>query len=351
MSLLKIYRTNISRKSQELARLSQEKAKENAKIADFNKRIVDAKAAISRTNSESIKKSRLNDIARFEQGVAKSSKAIAELEGKLSRKQKELSDEEKKLQKEEGREAKKKHDAEKRHHDEQERQIRNISSAIITHERQQRLMLQEINKLKEVPQKITVLFLASNPLDSSRLRLDEECHSIQESIRKAEFRDSIKFESRWAVRPLDVLQYINELNPTIIHFSGHGADTGELIFQNAEGEAKFIHPAAMAQSIATATDSVRFMFLNACYSAEQAEMVTDYVDAAIGMSTSIGDDAACVFAAQFYSSLAFGYSVEKAYNQALAALQLESIPEENTPRLFIRNNINPSDLILVSPHS
>lgn len=175
-----------------------------------------------------------------------------------------------------------------------------MSSAIISQERQQRLMQQEIDKLKEVPKKITVLFLASNPFDSSRLRLDEECRSIQEGIRKADFRNAIQFESRWAVRPLDILQYINELNPTIIHFSGHGADTGELIFQNAKGATKFVHPAAMAQSIATATDSFRFIFINACYSAEQAEMVTDYVDVAIGMNTSIGDAAACVFAAQFY---------------------------------------------------
>lgn len=47
----------------------------------------------------------------------------------------------------------------------------------------------------------------------------------------------------------------------------------------------------------------------------------------------------------------FDYSVEKAYNQALAALQLENIPEENTPQLFAKEEINPSELILVNPNS
>ena len=33
------------------------------------------------------------------------------------------------------------------------------------------------------------------------MRLDEEARSIQEMIRKSEHRDSISFETRWAVRP------------------------------------------------------------------------------------------------------------------------------------------------------
>lgn len=45
----------------------------------------------------------------------------------------------------------------------------------------------------------------------------------------------------------------------------------------------------------------------------------------IGMNTSIGDDAARVFAAQFYSSIGFGLSIQKAFDQAKAALMLEEL--------------------------
>lgn len=31
-----------------------------------------------------------------------------------------------------------------------------------------------------------------------------------------------------------MLQAINELNPTVVHFSGHGSDTDEIIFQDLE---------------------------------------------------------------------------------------------------------------------
>ena len=54
----------------------------------------------------------------------------------------------------------------------------------------------------------------------------------------------------------------------------------------------------------------------------------DHVDVAIGMNTSIGDEAALVFASQFYSSIGFGKSIKTAFDQAKAALMLEGIPEK-----------------------
>lgn len=51
-----------------------------------------------------------------------------------------------------------------------------------------------------------MLFLAANPIDQEQLRLDEEVRSIGEMIRKSQHRDSVKLESRWALRPLDLLK-------------------------------------------------------------------------------------------------------------------------------------------------
>ena len=82
---------------------------------------------------------------------------------------------------------------------------------------------------------MTVLFLASNPVDIPSLRLDAESRAIHEMIRKSDYRDNIRFETRWAVRTSDILQAINEVNPDVIHFSGHGSSGGDLAFENANG--------------------------------------------------------------------------------------------------------------------
>lgn len=73
---------------------------------------------------------------------------------------------------------------------------------------------------------------------------------------------------------------------------------------------------AMASTISTVSDKVRFMFFNACFSAEQAESIVKHIDAAIGMTDSIGDSAAVAFAAQFYSSIGYGKSIKTAFDQA-----------------------------------
>src|SRR5262245_44686855 len=67
-----------------------------------------------------------------------------------------------------------------------------------------------------------ILFLAANPNGRQTLRLAEECAEIQREIKMAPNRDDFRFESRWAVGIDELMRHLNELNPTVIHFSGHG---------------------------------------------------------------------------------------------------------------------------------
>jgi len=53
------------------------------------------------------------------------------------------------------------------------------------------------------------------------------------------------------------------------------------------------------------------------------------------MNTAIGDDAARVFSAQFYSAIGFSHSIQQAFDQVKAALLLEGIREELTPELIV----------------
>lgn len=67
------------------------------------------------------------------------------------------------------------------------------------------------------------------------------------------------------------------------------------------------------------------------------------------MTTAIGDEAARVFSAQFYSALSFGKSIRRAFEQARAQLLLEGIPEEDTPELFVKDGLDPDEIVLVRP--
>ena len=349
MALIDTYRGNVTRKRDEIAKLTSDKAKEKDKIAKARTKIDSANNAISRTKNASTVKSKMRDISSSEKEITAAEKKIAELEKKLSKAEKDLAEEQKKVEREEVRIHEQRIKAEASVQKNTQKQIAELNKTIQVHRQIQREMQSQIQELQKLPETITVLFLASNPIDTPSLRLGAEARAIQEMIRKSEYRDTIRFETRWAVRTSDILQAINEANPDVIHFSGHGAPNGDLIFENINGQIKVVSKEAMAQTIMTLSDKVRLMFFNACFSSAQAQSIVEHVDAAIGMNTTIGDEAALVFASQFYSSIGFGRNIKIAFNQAKAALMLEGIPEETTPELYVRCSLNAEDIILVKP--
>lgn len=83
-----------------------------------------------------------------------------------------------------------------------------------------------------------ILFLAANPKDTSRLRLDQELRDVAEGLHRAQKRDQFILEQRLAVRPRDIQRAMLDINPQIIHFSGHGAGEQGLIFEDELGNAK-----------------------------------------------------------------------------------------------------------------
>jgi hypothetical protein len=78
--------------------------------------------------------------------------------------------------------------------------------------------------------KIKVLFLAANPFKD--LNLDTEVRSITEKLRASEYRDSVQLIPALAARPDDLLQLLNEHKPHIVHFSGHGNESGEITYRS-----------------------------------------------------------------------------------------------------------------------
>ncbi len=349
MALIDSYRSALMRKQNDLTKLLNDKAKEQKRISDTTTKINKANQALSRTKSPSTIQSKLREIAKGEKELANYYKKIADIETKIGRKNKEIQDAQKKVDRELVNIDKKRKVESDRLRREQENNLRNITSTLQHHDAMHIETKFEIQELKSIPEKIVVLFLAANPIDQEQLRLDEEARSITEMIRKSKHRDSVIFQTCWAVQPIDLLQAINEYRPSIIHFSGHGSDNDEIIFQTHEGRTKVVSKEAIVQTMMASSEGIRLVFFNTCYSKNQAEAVSNYVEATIGMNTSIGDEAARIFSSQFYSSIGFGLSVKKSFEQAKALLMLENISEEETPELFIKNGDDGSNLIIVSP--
>lgn len=349
MSQLDTYRNTLLRKREEIAKLNQDLAKEQAKISPLQQKILSANNIIKRTKSQTTIKSKIGEIERANKSIADIQKKFGEIQKKIAQKEKDSATADKNYYNEEAKVNKKNANVENKRLQESTRQTQAMERVIQQHSQNQSQLQSQIDKLKAIPERITVLFMAANPTDTPQLRLDEEARLIQEKIRLSAYRDSVHFESRWAMRSSDILQAINETNPTIIHFSGHGSQAGELALLNSDGSTKIVTKEAITMAMATASDTIRLVVFNACFSEAQASNVVEYIEAAIGMSDSIRDDTAYTFAAQLYSSIGFGRSLQASFNQAKAELLLEGIPGENVPQLYARNDIILDKLILVRP--
>ncbi len=345
------YRNTIARLTKEKAALETSLSRESDKIARLNREISAIVRSVTNHTSASTLRQKQSQVESKQKELVQSQKKTAELQGKIDSKLGELTRNVRSLESLETQ-AQKKRDAE----DKKRREAELLHAKEVSAQTQKQVDLHSqlrgsrlVIDLARLPTKIKVLFFAANPQDLPQLRLDEEIRSIEEKIRASEHRDAVELISRWAVRPNDLLQALNEHRPHVVHFSGHGSDTGEIVFQDPSGKTKLVSKEAIVQLMDAMADNIQVVVFNTCFSREQAEAVTQHVDIAVGMNISIGDEAARVFAAQFYSAIGFGRSVKGAFDQAIAALMLEGIPEESTPELFSAEGVDPDEVILVRP--
>ena len=194
-----------------------------------------------------------------------------------------------------------------------------------------------------------ILFLAANPMASQRLRIDDEVRTIEEKVGSSKLRDAVQFRSQWATRPGDLQQALLKENPDVVHFSGHGGGPIGVVLHSEVGtDVSLVSSAALARLFAVLKDNIRLVVLNACYSDEQARAIVEQIDCVVGMADSIGDDAARVFAAAFYRGLAYGKSVQTAFDLGLNELQLKGLmDDEAVPVLLIREGVDASAATLL----
>lgn len=195
-----------------------------------------------------------------------------------------------------------------------------------------------------------VLMLQANPRGTVRLNLDREHADIQSEL--SGVHASFQLIPRRDVRITELNQEIIRERPQIVHFSGHGrsskpsaldpndpfaepqpGETGGLLLVNPSGDGLFPAPAgALAFMFKSMVEQqgvpLSVVFLNACYSGEQAAAIAQHIPFVIGTSDAVLDDAAWVFSKGFYFSLAnqAGNEInEEAVRKAFNAGQMNAL--------------------------
>jgi hypothetical protein len=194
---------------------------------------------------------------------------------------------------------------------------------------------------------LRVLYLTANPYSVDRrftfpdgshveeshwLHTEVEVREVQSAIRGSTFRGRIRVEHRPAATFDTLLDGLNDVRPQIVHFSGH-AGAGELAFEKSErrGSEAAISVATLKMALGATDQPPTLVVLNACDSIQDAESLLEVVDVVIGMTTTIDDSSAIIFAKRFYAGLASGQSISNAMEQAKAAMQAAAMGDAELP--------------------
>jgi hypothetical protein len=164
--------------------------------------------------------------------------------------------------------------------------------------------------------KIKILYLAANPVDTSHLRLQEEVRELNERIRQGPHRDSFEIVHSLAARPRDLLRGLQEVEPHILHFSGHGTAEQEIVLQSEDGISQPIAPQDLAELVDLFKTNLKVAVMSCCFGRKQAAALNQVLDFTIGMENPISDAGAVSFSANFYQVLAAGGSINQAFGSA-----------------------------------
>jgi CHAT domain-containing protein len=164
-----------------------------------------------------------------------------------------------------------------------------------------------------------------------------------------------------------MMRHLNELQPTIVHFSGHGVAGADgsagaagcrqalarrniavsgIQLQDEHRQPQHVDGHALARMIRSAAPSARVIVLNACFGSDLAEALLSVVDCVVGMIGAVSDDAARSFAISFYRALGNRSSIGNAVEQASATLAAKHVPIDSHPVSRTREGVRADQLFL-----
>lgn len=207
------------------------------------------------------------------------------------------------------------------------------------------------------PAPLQLLAVLASPEDRDALDVEGEWTRMQDALKDLIAQNKIRL-TRLQPPTLDALRaQLRQDNYHILHFIGHGDfdetnQQGILVFEtdarqpHEHGDARRVNEDTVAILLQDARQ-LRVVVLNACQGAQTStknpfagtapRLVQAGVPAVLAMQYAITDRAALDFSSELYRTLADGYPIDAAMNEARRAVYSNGNPVEwGTPVLFMR---------------
>lgn len=183
-----------------------------------------------------------------------------------------------------------------------------------------------------------ILFLTNHPEEANQRRLNREISSIKQRLVLGKCSCQYELVPKNFNTIEELQRALLETRPRIVHFSGYSTKENELVYTDEKGEIRPINSEALCSLFNIFSDTVDLVFLNACYSENQAKSISTVVKYVIGIEGAISDEIGLSFVNSFYQAISYGTSIQKAFKLGRNLLQLQG--QEAFDRIkLLENNL------------
>jgi len=199
---------------------------------------------------------------------------------------------------------------------------------------------------------LRILVAIASPADAIPLDVEAEWRMLQQALAGLEQDGRIVLERLEEATVPALQQKLRQSAYHVFHFIGHGAfdarrQQGMLLMEDADGQGMPLSAERLGALLHDEADTLRLVVLNACHGARTSQdypfaglaqgVVRQGIPAVVAMQFAITDDAAIIFAREYYRAIADGYPVDAAFGEARKAVYLDDNEVEwATPVLFMR---------------
>ncbi|MEM7654782.1 MAG: hypothetical protein AAF399_01530 [Bacteroidota bacterium] len=154
-------------------------------------------------------------------------------------------------------------------------------------------------------QPASILFLAADPSDSGRSRLDQEYREVKEALKLARHRDAFRLENEWAVKPKSMRNALLEHHPMILHLAGQSNEVG-ILLEGRAGKAQAVPPDVLAGLLELFQGELEWVVLSGCLEENQASAISEVIPNVIGLAGSLSPDQRIEAAVSIYDAIGAG---------------------------------------------
>jgi esterase/lipase superfamily enzyme len=182
-----------------------------------------------------------------------------------------------------------------------------------------------------------ILVLAANPIGTDRVELEREAELIRSNLRLEKWGKDYTVRIEQGTQIEDLVRYLSEYHPTIVHVIGHSSATGEIVLENDRQQIQPVTPEQLATLFANVEQQIECVVFNSCFSIEIADVLVKCIPCTIGIDEEIHDVNKVSFTSEFYRNLAAGKGYYQAFELARTQTHFLQGLEDDLPRLITRD--------------